>query len=41
MKARNPLVFVFITVLIDCIGIGIIFPVAATIVTEVTHVSVN
>lgn len=41
MKARNPLVFVFITVLIDCIGIGIIFPVAATIVTEVTGVSVN
>ena len=41
MKARNPLVFVFITVLIDCIGIGIIFPVAATIVTEVAHVSVN
>ena len=41
MKARNPLVFVFITVLIDCIGIGIIFPVAATIVTEVTHVSIN
>ncbi len=41
MKARNPLVFVFIAVLIDCIGIGIIFPVAATIVTEVAHVSVN
>jgi len=41
MKARNPILFVFITVLIDCIGIGIIFPVAATIVTEVTHVSIN
>jgi DHA1 family tetracycline resistance protein-like MFS transporter len=41
MKARSPLVFVFITVLIDCIGIGIIFPVAATIVTEVAHVSIN
>ena len=41
MKAKNPLVFIFITVLIDCIGIGIIFPVAASIVTEVSHVSVN
>lgn len=41
MKARNPILFVFITVLIDCIGIGIIFPVAATIVTEVSHVSVT
>lgn len=40
-KAKNPLVFIFITVLIDCIGIGIIFPVAASIVTEVSHVSVN
>jgi len=41
MKARNPILFVFITVLIDCIGIGIIFPVAATIVTEVAHVEIN
>lgn len=41
MKVRNPIFFVFITVLIDCIGIGIIFPVVATIITEVTHVSVN
>lgn len=40
-KAKNPLTFIFITVLIDCIGIGIIFPVAASIVTEVSHVSVN
>ncbi len=41
MKAKNPLTFIFITVLIDCIGIGIIFPVAASIVTEVSHVSIN
>ncbi|HRG59943.1 MAG TPA: TCR/Tet family MFS transporter [Bacteroidia bacterium] len=41
MKTKNPILFVFITVLIDCIGIGIIFPVAATIVTEVSHVSIN
>lgn len=41
MKARNPILFVFITVLIDCIGIGIIFPVAATIITEVSHVGIN
>ena len=41
MKAKNPLIFIFITVLIDCIGIGIIFPVAASIVTEVSHVGVN
>ncbi len=41
MKARNPIIFVLITVLIDCIGIGIIFPVAATIITEVTHLDIN
>lgn len=39
--AKNPIAFIFITVLIDCIGIGIIFPVAASIITEVSHVSVN
>lgn len=27
--------------MIDCLGIGIIFPIAASIVTEVSHVSVN
>jgi DHA1 family tetracycline resistance protein-like MFS transporter len=41
MKVRNPILFVFITVLIDCIGIGIIFPVAATIVSEVAQVEIN
>lgn len=41
LKAKNPLIFIFITILIDCTGIGIIFPVAASIVTEVSHVSVN
>lgn len=40
-KIKNPIAFIFITVLIDCIGIGIIFPVAASIITEVSHVSVN
>src|ERR1035437_9431596 len=40
-KAKNPLVFIFITVLIDCIGIRIVFPVAASIVAEVSRVSVN
>jgi len=40
-KARNPFAFIFITVLIDCIGIGIIFPVAASIVTTVSHLPVN
>lgn len=40
-KAKNPLVFIFITVLIDCIGIRIIYPVAASIVAEVSQVSVN
>ncbi len=40
-KAKDPLVFIFITVLIDCVGIRIIYPVAASIVSEVSHVSVN
>ncbi len=38
---KNPLIFIFVTILIDCIGIGITFPIAASIVTEVAHVSVN
>ncbi len=41
MKSKNPLIFIFITILLDCTGIGIIFPVAASIVTEVSHVKVN
>ena len=41
LKAKNPFIFIFITILIDCTGIGIIFPIAASIVTEVSHVSVN
>lgn len=40
-KIKNPLVFIFITVLIDCIGIRIIYPVAASIISEVSGVSVN
>lgn len=40
-KAKNPILFIFITVLIDCIGIGIIVPVIASLVTEVSHVSLN
>lgn len=40
-KIKNPLTFIFITVLIDCIGIRIAYPVAATIVSEVGHMSVN
>jgi DHA1 family tetracycline resistance protein-like MFS transporter len=40
-KTKNPLVFVLITVFIDCIGIRIVFPVAASIVAEVSRVSVN
>lgn len=40
-KVKNPIIFIFITVLIDCIGIRIIYPVAATIISEVTHVTIN
>ena len=40
-KSKNPIIFIFITVLIDCIGIGIIVPVIASLVTEVSHVSLN
>jgi len=40
-KSRNPIIFIFITVLIDCIGIGIIFPVVASLISEVSHVPVN
>ncbi len=38
---KNPVIFIFITVLIDCMGIGIIVPVIASIISEVGHVSVN
>lgn len=35
-RLKNPLVFIFITILIDCIGIRIVLPVAASIVAEVS-----
>ena len=41
LKEKTKLTFIFLTILIDCIGIGITFPIAASIVTEVAHVSVN
>lgn len=40
-KAKNPLVFIFISVFIDCLGIRLIYPVAASIIAEVAKVSVN
>lgn len=40
-KERNKLPFIFITVLVDCIGIKIIYPVTATIIAEVGHVNAN
>ncbi len=40
-RLKNPVTFIFITVLVDCIGIGIIFPVIASLITEVSHVPVN
>ncbi|MBI3518558.1 MAG: TCR/Tet family MFS transporter [Bacteroidetes bacterium] len=40
-KAKNPLIFLFITVLIDCIGIRIVFPVSASIIEEVSGASIN
>lgn len=40
-KPHNPIIFIFITVLIDCIGIGIIFPVIASLIKEVCNVPVN
>ncbi len=40
-RVKNPFFFIFITVLIDCIGIRIIYPVAASIISEVSRVSVN
>lgn len=39
--SKNPIFFVFLTVLIDCIGIGIIFPVMPSLITEVTGAGVN
>ena len=40
-KHRKSLFFIFITVLIDCIGFRIIYPVAATIITELSGESIN
>jgi DHA1 family tetracycline resistance protein-like MFS transporter len=40
-RSKNGLVFIFITVLIDCIGIRIIYPVIASIIAEVSNVSIN
>ena len=41
LKAKNPLIFIFITVFIDCLGIRIIFPVAASIIAEVGRISIT
>jgi len=41
LKIKNPLIFIFITVLIDCIGVRIIYPVSASIISEVSHVNIN
>jgi DHA1 family tetracycline resistance protein-like MFS transporter len=41
MNFKSPIFFIFITILIDCIGIGIIFPVAASIITDVSGLPVN
>ncbi len=38
---RDPLIFIFFTVLIDCIGVRIIYPVAVSIITDVSNVGVN
>lgn len=40
-RSKNGLVFIFITVLIDCIGVRIIYPVIASIVAEVGNVNIN
>jgi DHA1 family tetracycline resistance protein-like MFS transporter len=40
-QVKNPLIFIFITILIDCIGIRIVLPVAASIVAEVSKCDVN
>ncbi len=40
-RSKNGLIFIFITVLIDCIGVRIVYPVIASIVAEVSYVSVN
>ncbi len=40
-KSKNGLVLIFVIVLVDCIGSRIIYPVIASIVSEVSHVSVN
>lgn len=40
-QSNKGIIFIFITVLIDCIGIRIIYPVIASIIAEVSHVSLN
>ena len=40
MKAKA-LTFIFITVLIDCIGIRVIYPVASSIIMEAGHVTLK
>lgn len=38
---KRPLVYIFITVLIDCIGMRIISPISASIIAEVCKVEIN
>lgn len=41
MKSNKALTFIFITLLIDCTGIGIIIPVIPGIIQEITHCTIN
>lgn len=41
MKVKNPLAFLFTTVLIDCLGLGIVIPVMASLISEVSDTPVN
>ncbi|MFY8034208.1 MAG: tetracycline resistance MFS efflux pump, partial [Flexibacteraceae bacterium] len=38
---KSALIFIFITLVIDCIGIGIIIPVMAGLIKEITHLGTS
>jgi MFS transporter, DHA1 family, tetracycline resistance protein len=41
MNNKRPLLFIFVTILIDCLGIGIIIPTLPTLIQDLSHQNVS
>ena len=41
MKSKNPILFIFITILIDCIGLGVIIPTLPSLIKELSGENIS